>query len=130
MRKEMLDFVKKLNLGGFRVDDALPREDAGEPLFIKNPRRIYVDNPEVSDSPIISALNGLNIYSSTTSIKVFFATDSKVLSANYNELVDQLLKARDLNPELGFNSREANINSQYANDLLITEIEFAYTKLK
>jgi hypothetical protein len=130
MRKELLDYIKKLNLGGYRVDDGLPRNEAGDPLYLKNPRRIYVDNPQINDVPLITALNGLGIYSSTTVIRVAFSTDSKVLSANYNELVDQLLKGRDLDKELGFNSREAVINSQYENDLLITEIEFSYTKLK
>lgn len=130
MRKQILDYVKKQNLGSFKVDEALPRTESGEALFIKNPRRIYVDNPQIEDTPILSALNGLNIYNSTIRVAVIFATDSKVLSANYNELVDQLLKAKEIDPELGFNTRSADISSEYVNDLLITEIEFSYTKLK
>lgn len=130
MRRELLDYVKKLNLGGFRVDENLPRTESGEPLFIKNPRRIYVDNPTVDDSPIIRGLNGLYIYSSTTRINLVFTTDSKVLSANYDNLISQLYKAKNMLPEVGFNDREVSLSSSYDNDLLITEIEFAYTKIR
>lgn len=130
MRAELLSYIRGLSLGNFRVDDNLPRTESGESLVLKNPRRIYVDNPQTVDTPIITALNGLNIYSSVTTVTVAFATDSKVLSANYLELVDAISAAKNINPQLGFNSRDVEVSSEYNNDLLVTEIEFSYTKLR
>jgi hypothetical protein len=130
MRKQLLDYIKKQKLGGFRVDDVLPRTEAGEPLYLKNPRRIYVDEPDTNTTPLITLLNGHGISSEVTRISVFFSNDAKVLSANYTELVEQIESARNIDPELGFNSRESVVRTSYENDMLVTEVELAYTKLK
>jgi hypothetical protein len=130
MRLELLNYVKRLNLGGFRVDDALPRTEAGEPLYLKNPRRIYVDEPDTDTQPLINLLNGRGIASETTRLSVFFSNDAKVLSANYNQLVEQLEAARNIAPERGFNNRESTVRTSYENDMLVTEVELTYTKLK
>lgn len=127
MRTELLDFVRQQNLGKFRVDTALPRTESGDSLVTRNPGRIYVDTESVSETPLINTLGGMRISSKTTSVTVAFATDSKQLSANYSELVQNLLKGRDIG--LGFNSRDAEVTTSYENDLLITEIEFSYTIL-
>jgi hypothetical protein len=130
MRKQLLDYIKKQKLGGFRVDDVLPRNEAGDPLYLKNPRRIYVDETQTSVNPLINLLNGQGISSEVTRITVFFSNDAKVLSANYNELVEQIESARNIAPEMGFNSRESTVRTSYENDMLVTEVELAYTKLK
>jgi hypothetical protein len=130
MRKTLLDYIKRLNLGGFRVDDVLPRTEAGDPLYLKNPRRIYVDETQTENRPLITVLNGHGISSEVTRISVFFSNDAKVLSANYNELVQSLEEARNIAPEMGFNSRESSVRTSYENDMLITEVELTYTKLK
>ena len=130
MRTELLDFVRQLNLGKYRIDTALPRTESGDSLVVKNPGRLYVDTVQISDTPLVLTLNGHSIYVRTSAVTVAFATDSKNLSANYNELVDQLLTAKDAFPQMGFNSSDATITTDYENDLLITEIEFSYTKLK
>ena len=130
MRLELLNYVKKLNLGGFRVDDNLPRTEAGEPLYLKNPRRIYVDEPDTDTQPLINLLSGRGISSETTRLSVFFSNDAKALSANYNQLVEQLEAARNIAPERGFNNRESTVRTSYENDMLVTEVELTYTKLK
>jgi hypothetical protein len=130
MRKELLDFIKKQNLGNFRVDDGLPRNEGGDALYIKNPRRIYVDETESETRPLINLLNGQGISSEVTRISMFFSNDAKVLSANYTELVQQLEEARNIAPERGFNSRESVVRTSYDNDMLVTEVELTYTKLK
>lgn len=130
MRKTLLDYIKKLNLGGYRVDDNLPRTEAGEPLYLKNPRRIYVDEAETDVRALITVFNGHSISSEITRLSVFFSNDAKVLSANYNELVQQIESARNIAPEQGFNSRESTVRTSYENDMLITEVELTYTKLK
>lgn len=129
MRKQLLDFIKTQKLGGFRVDDALPRNESGESLYLKNPRRIYVDQDQTDVNPIIIALNGLNISTKVTRVTVYFSTDAKLLSANYDELLDLLQEGRNIAPEMGFNSRDCAVRTSYENDLLVTELEYSYTKL-
>jgi hypothetical protein len=129
MRKTVLDYIKTLNLSGYRVDDSLPRLESGEPLYLKNPRRIYVDQTQTDIQPLITVFGGHSISSEVTQISVFFSNDAKVLSANYNELVQQIESARNIAPEMGFNSRESSVNTSYENDMLITEVELTYTKL-
>lgn len=130
MRSDIIDAIKRFELGNFRVADELPRIESGGVLFIKNPRRIYVDNVQQTDTPLITALNGLSIWSNAQVITVYFATDSKLLATNYDSLVNQLLELKNILPNAGFNAREAVVSSSYDNDLLITQVEFTFTKLK
>lgn len=130
MRQEVLEYIKGLNLGSYTVSDEVPRVESGTPLYLKNPKRIYADVNQYSETPLISTLGGLDIHAYATSVTVYFSNDAKLLPNNYDSLVGQLIFAKDINNTAGYNSREATVSTSVENDLLVTQIEFTYTRIR
>lgn len=132
MRQNVIDYVKGLNLGTYKISEEIPRNESGTPLYLKNPKTIYVDANDYSDEPLINTLGGLSIHSYTQTVTLIFSNDSKQLPKNYDSLVGQLINAKDINGDTDFyNSREATVTTSIeANDLLVTQIDYAYTKIR
>jgi hypothetical protein len=129
MREEIISYIKTLSLGNFSISEELPRDEGGIPLYIKNPRRIYVDKEEYDTVPIIQALDGLDIHAEQTSVNVYFTADAKTLPANYSTLVSKLKLGKDINQPGGYTKRKVEVMTETDQDLLITRVNFKFSKL-
>jgi hypothetical protein len=94
MRQEILNHLEAKDFAGFQLSKELPFTGSDQPLYIKNFKRIYVDNTQISIEPVVQILNGRNIESETTSVSVYFTTDAKTLPVNYSDLVAYIREAR------------------------------------
>jgi|TARA_R110000868_G_scaffold130300_1_gene339933 hypothetical protein len=130
MRNEVLDYIKGLNLGSYTVSEEIPRVESGIPLYLRNPKKIYIDSANYDEQPLIQTFSGFDLHSYTTLLTVIFSNDAKQLPNNYDTLVGQLISAKDLVSSEGFNSREATVTTNIESDLLVTQIEYSYTKLR
>jgi hypothetical protein len=132
MRQNVIDYIKGLNLGTYRISEEIPRNESGTPIYLKNVKTIYVEANEYSDEPLINTLGGLSIHTYTQTVSLVFSSDSKQLPANYDSLVGQLINAKDVNSATEFyNQREATVTTAVENnDILVTQIEYAYTKIR
>ena len=128
MRDTVYSYIQNLNLGTFSLTNEMPYDDNGVALYIKNPKRIYVGRAESSSAPIVTALNGLHISNTTTTVSVYFSTDAKQVPSNYDTLVGSLAAAKDVAAQ-GVHTRTATVATNYENDLLVTEVELTFTKL-
>lgn len=129
MRTAVIDYIKTLDLGSFRIVSDAPYDENNQPLYLKNPKNIYVDFPQTSAEPFIQTLNGLNISNETTSVSVYLSTDAKLIPSNYESVVNQLKAAKNLTTIEGINRREVQVASEFENDLLVTTVELRYIKL-
>lgn len=130
MREQVLDYIRGLNLGSYNVSDEVPRDESGVPLYIRNPKRIYVGVDEYNETPLINTFSGFDLHTYTTSVSVIFSSDAKKLPQNYTSLVGSLIGAKDIATADGFNSREAVVSTVTENDLLVTQIEYSFTKIR
>jgi hypothetical protein len=130
MRSEVLAYLKTLALGSFTVSDELPRNESGTPLYLKNLRKIYVDQTQYDQTPILRTLNGNFVHSNTQTIPVVFSADAKQLPANYDDLINLIRAAEDIKPEQGFNDRNSTVVTEIENDVLITTVELTYTNIR
>ena len=128
MRQEILDYINSLALGGFLLSTEYPFEESGTPLYEKNLKKIYVDMPAKTNEPIIQALNGLNINTQLTTIRMYFSCDAKTLPSNYEALVDDLIAAKNISTIDGLFRREAEVTTEIKSDILVTTIEIRFTK--
>lgn len=129
MRQAIIDYINSIALGSFLISNEVPWSDNGTELYVKNPKAIYVDVANFESEPIVLALNGLQIQNETTIITAYFSCDAKRLPSNYDELVAGLKTARDISPDEGFNRRECVVSTSVVNDLLVTELEYRFTKI-
>ena len=130
MRSEVLDYIKGLNLQSYNVSDEIPRTESGISLYLKNPRRIYVDTTEYDEIPLIRTLGSVDVHTYTQTVTILFSTDAKNLPSNYDALVGQLISAKDVNTTEGFNGREASVTTTTEEDLLVTQIQIGFTKIR
>lgn len=129
MRQEVLDYINSLALGGYLLADDSPWRDNGVPLYIKNLKKIYVDNTEYLSEPLIATLGTVRINQETQTTRIYFANDAKTVPSNYETLVQDLRAAKDIVIDEGFNRREADVRVSYENDVMVTEIEIRFTKI-
>jgi hypothetical protein len=129
MRQQILDYINSLTLGGYSASNELPWSSSGTPLYLNNVKKIYVDRTQSTNDPLFATLDGLTFNSEITSVKVYFASDAKLLPANYDTVVSNMKLGKDVTTATGFNRRECDVTTTFENDLLVTEFEFRFTKL-
>ena len=129
MRQEVLDYINSLPLGGYLSTEESPWSDNEVPLYIKNLKKIYVDNAEYISEPLISTLGSLHINEETTRIRIYLANDAKTVPSNYDDLITDLKAVKDITTIDGVNRREVDVAVNYENDVMITELEVRFIKL-
>lgn len=128
MRSDILAYIKGLKLKNFSTSDELPFS-SGTELYLKNPKRIYVDVEQVEMTAFIPLLNSPDIDQSVHTIKVYFSTDAKQLPADYAQVVSLIRLAKDSITVPHGLGKDATSTTDYVNDMLVTIIEFTFTKL-
>lgn len=129
MRTEILDYLKGLKLKNFNISDELPFSNSGTAMYLKNIKRIYVDLEQITNEPFINLFGSYSIDSEIHSVRLYFSTDAKQLPSDYNQTVSDLRLAKDVATSENFYRREVNSSTNFENDLMITEIEFRFTKI-
>lgn len=128
MRDIFLDYLNGLSLTGFAVSMELPWDSQGTPLYLKNPKRLYVSEPDITEEAIIPVMNGVNVRVETTTVRVFLATDAKSLPSNYQTTIDAIRATKDTTAITGFISRDFAVAKTFDSDMMITECEFSFSK--
>lgn len=129
MREQILDYLQSQNLGTFIVSREQPWSENGVPLYIKNLKKIYVSQDSVENVPLLVTLDGLDIPSEVTTVTVYLACDAKQTSPNLDQVIAGIRTAKNITTISGVNRRECSVTSSYENDVLVTELEFRFTKL-
>ena len=129
MRAELIDYIGTLNLGTIILSQESPWDESGSPLYLKNLRRVYVDWDETVSEPVITTFSGLYLSNETTTVRAYFAVDAKQIPANYEDVVRQLRLAQNITTVEGIHRRDCTVATSYVNDILVTELVYAFTKL-
>lgn len=129
MRTELIDYINTLALGSFTLSQELPWEESGTALFLKNPKKIYVNVEQYENEPFIQTLSAVNINNETAVVDIIFSCDAKQLPANYSDLVADIKAGKDITTVLGVNRRQVNVETEIVNDLLVTTVGIRFTKL-
>lgn len=129
MREEILDYLQSQNLGSFIVTREQPWSENGLPLYLKNLKKVYAGEENITEEPLLTTLDALDIPTEVTTVTVYLACDAKQIPSNFNQAVQVIREARGITTVQAVNRRECNITKSYENDVLVTEIEFRFTKL-
>lgn len=130
MRQDIIDYINTLSLGSFILSQELPWTDSGTPLYLKNVKRVYVDVTRYNTEPLIQTLDGININTDISTVGLYFSADAKQLPSNYDTVVEDLRQAKDITLSTQGNfRRECDVTTEFQNDLLVTQLEYRFTKL-
>lgn len=128
MRDQLLELLKEIVTISYKVSTELPFSDSGQALYLKNPKRIYVDNPTTTTEQFIPVLNGVDVDTEVLTIRVYFCNDSKQLPNDYYTTIDNIRKLKSSIVGDYF-KRNCTIGTDYENDLTITTIDFILTSI-
>jgi hypothetical protein len=129
MRDEILDYLKGLKLKNFNISDELPFSNSGTAMYLKNLKRIYVDIEQVTGEPFILLFGDYNVDSEIHSVRLYFSTDAKQLPSDYSQMMSDIRLAKNITTSEKFFRKEITSSTTFENDLMITELEFRFTKL-
>jgi hypothetical protein len=130
MRTEVIDYLVSAPLQSYNFSRELPFEEGGTALYLKNPKTIYVDAVNKDVTQLFATLNGDSIHLETSTVTVYFSNDAKNTPANYDDLIEYLVKGKDLGTTQGFNDRNVDVSTELDGDLQVTTVELQYTKLR
>lgn len=129
MRADILNYLQSQNLGTVTVSQELPWSENDLPLYVKNLKKVYVGEDEVTVEPLVSTLNADNIHTEVTSVTAYVACDAKQTPPNFSEIISAISTAKNIVTDTGIRRRECLITRDFQNDVLVTELEFRFTKL-
>ena len=133
MRQALLDGISALNLGTFSVSQELPWLAAGTPLYQKNYKVFYVDEPDSTESS--DAFNTLCggvmpvVSTRVTEISVFVTVDAKQRPSNYDSLVTAIRGLKTLSTLGAVRTRECDVVTTFEADAMVTEFIFRFTEV-
>jgi hypothetical protein len=129
MRELILAWLQDNAVTGYTVTAELPWDSSGQPLYLNNMKRIYVDQPQTVQEPLIDVLNGHGVVNETTTVSIYLATDAKKLPANY-DAVASMIKSTRLDPAItGVTQRATTVSTEFDADVLVSQFDINFRKL-
>jgi len=129
MRDNILTYLQGQTFTNFGVSTELPWDASGQPLYLKNMKKIYVDRPQTAQDPLIDTLDDKGVVNETTTVVAYVTTDAKTLPTDYDTMVSTLKQARLEDLTSGWRQRATSVETSFEGDNLVTEFTFNFTKL-
>jgi hypothetical protein len=125
MRTELLSAITTAisTVTQFAVSQELPWEQNGTPLFLKNLKKVYVDQSTQVQTTLIPTLNGGEVFQNDLITNVYVACDAKNPPSQLNLLITKILGAKDTTGVVNFGT-ESDYTFEKTEDVLIYTFEF------
>lgn len=130
MRALIIDLIQDTDTGVLTLSQEFPYQADATPLYVKNLRKIYVDVMTTNRVGFIPTLDNNSINTLTNSIRVYWATEAKV-SESYEDIVSNLIGIKDAADirALGYQNRRCSASTEFVDNILVTTLEYEFTKI-
>jgi hypothetical protein len=95
MRSTLLSYLTANLTGSIKVSQELPFEEGNNPLYLKNMKRVYVDEPITETDRLHAGLDGLEISQKITKIRAYLAVDAKNRNTDLDSALSILEQAKN-----------------------------------
>lgn len=131
MRDALITYLKtqSATLKTVAVSDELPWSKDGEPLYLKNFKRIYVDREQTAQEPLFNTLQGASIVNETTTVTAYLVVDAKNPLSNYDAIIDLMRGARNQVEPQAKLDRIVNVTKTFEGDAQLAEFVFEFRKV-
>jgi hypothetical protein len=124
MRAQLLSYLTTAtSTATIKVVSELPWNTAGEPLYLKNMKKMYLDQTQVEQTTLIPTLNGGDVYQDDLTVTGYFAVDAKNLPSGLDSAITTILSARDKIGVANFGS-EADYTTDIQDDVIVYTVEY------
>lgn len=129
MRTELLTYLTANLTGTIKTSEELPWQEGTNPLYIKNPRRVYLDEPNTEQDEFLPTLSSCSINTRITTIRWYLSVDAKNRNADLDSAITILGSAKDITTITGVWQRQFDYTTTIENDRVIYEGEYRFTNL-
>jgi len=131
MRAVVMELIQDTDTGVYTLSQELPYTADGTALYTKNLKKIYVNLAQRSEEIAIATLDASNITNQTTRVQVYLANEARVLPS-YDQVVTDLIAIKDSEEirNQGYYRRQCEVSTEYEDNILITTLEYEFTKIK
>jgi hypothetical protein len=125
MRAQLLSYLTTAtSTATVKTVSELPWNTAGEPLYLKNMKRFYLDKEQKAESVMIAVLPGSNdVMQNATTVRGYFSVDAKNQPAGLDAAVATILNAKN-QVGIGNFGIESDYTTEIQDDVLIYNIEY------
>jgi len=95
MRSTLLtQITTNLTGSSVAVSSELPFENSGNPLYIKNKKRFYLDEEDIATETLYKTVDGTQIDQTTTTIEGYLCVDAKNPLTDIGTIISNLISAK------------------------------------
>lgn len=110
----------------FRVSSELPFDTAGQPLYEKNMKTVYLAEEDQEVTEHVSLLTG-EIMQTETTVEGYLVVDAKNKPSDIDTVIDQILAARTVVSAVVDSS--ASVETEIEDDKITYTFEYNFLKL-
>ena len=126
MREQLLTYLGTNLTGTIAVSQELPFEEGNNALYLRNKRRVYLDEPYTEMESLFPTLGSLNINQKITVIRWYISVDAKNRNADLNQALAILSSGKDIATITGVHKREFDYITSIDNDRVIYEGQYRF----
>lgn len=125
MRTNLLNAITTATstLTQFAVSQELPFQQNGAPLFIKNMKKIYVDNATIEQSTLLFTFEKNNLDLNAYTCNVYFTVDAKNPPSQTQQVITKILDCKNKTGLISYDD-ESDYAVEIQEDKLIYTIQF------
>jgi hypothetical protein len=124
MRAELLAFLTTAtSTATVKTVSELPWNTAGEPLYLKNMKKMYLDQTQRVETTLIPTLNGNDVFQRDLIVTGYFAVDAKNEPTGLSQAITTILGAKDRTGITNFGS-ESDYTTEIQDDVIIYTVEY------
>lgn len=125
MRAQLLSYLTTAtSTATVKTVSELPWNTAGEPLYLKNMKKFYLDQDQRAESVLIAVLPGSNdVMTNVTTVRGYFAVDAKNQPAGLDAVIATILNAKNQVSVSNFGI-ESDYTTEIQDDVLIYTVEY------
>lgn len=127
MRTELLSYLTTNLTGSIKISSELPWAEGNNPLYLKNKRRVYLDEANIAVEPLMETLDSADIPQTITTVRGFLAVDAKNRNADLDTALATLAGAKSIATD-SFR-KEFDYTSSIEGDTVTYELEYRFYTL-
>lgn len=124
MRAELLAFLTTAtSTATVKTVSELPWNTAGEPLYLKNMKKFYLDQTQRVETTLIPTLDGNDVFQRDLIVTGYFAVDAKNEPTGLSQAITTILGAKDRTGITNFGT-ESDYTTEIQDDVIIYTVEY------
>lgn len=128
MRQALLNYLTSALTGTIKTSNELPFEQGGSALYIKNMRKVYLDEPEVEQTELIATFDE-DVNQNITTVRGYLAVDAKNRNTDLDSALLTLALARTQADISSSFRKEFDYTTTIDDDRIIYEFEYRFYTL-